>query len=87
MEIDYRIKTQILTLYDFHTEFKCLLRMIEIDKVKKDQPPRGMLPLDKKAVVENFYSTQKFNQGPCRLVLVMDQATGSTYLQEAEQAT
>ena len=35
LEVDYWRKTQILTLYDFHTEFKCLLRMIEIDKVKK----------------------------------------------------
>ena len=61
--------------------------MIEIDEVKKDQPPRGMLPLDKKTVEENLYSNQKLNLGPCPVVLVMDQATGSTYLQEAEQAT
>ena len=46
-----------------------------------------MLPLEKKAVEENLYSYQKFKLGPCRVVLEMDQATGSTYLQEAEQAT
>ena len=55
--------------------------------MKKVQPPRGMLPLDKKTVEENLYSNQKLNLGPCPVVLVMDQATGSTYLQEAEQAT